>query len=127
MSRVSTAKVSIRCESDSRQRSDPRQESKLYSLLFEEWRPVTLLCHSGEDGTVCNPWFFCLDVAGNILITDRDRHDVKILSPSGHLIHEIGKVGHGRGEFVYPHGICVSEQGIVFVVSWNKNFVLQSF
>ena len=36
------------------------------------------------------------------------RKDVKILSPSGHLIHEIGKVGHGRGEFVYPHGICVS-------------------
>ena len=80
----------------------------------------------GVDGTVCSPLFFCLDVAGNILITDTYRKDVKILSPSGHLIHEIGKVGHGRGEFVYPHGICVSEQGIVFVVSCNRNFSLQS-
>ena len=24
----------------------------------------------GEDGTVYDPYFFCLDVAGNILITD---------------------------------------------------------
>ena len=81
----------------------------------------------GEDGTVCDPWSFCLDVAGNILITDTHRHDVKILSPSGHLIHEIGKRGQGRGEFNYPYGICVSKQGIVFVLSWNMNFGLQSF
>ena len=81
----------------------------------------------GKDGTVYHPWFFCLDVAGNILIADTERHDVKILSPSGHLIHEIGKKRHGREEFVYPYGICVSEPGIVFVVSLNSNFVLQSF
>ena len=48
---------------------------------------------------VYKPYFFCLDTAGNILITDGRRHDVKILSPSGHLIHKIGKEGHGRGEF----------------------------
>ena len=76
---------------------------------------------------VCNPRFFCLDTAGNILITDNERHDVEILSPSGHLIHKIGKKGHGRGEFDYPHGICMSELGTIFVISWNLNFALQSF
>ena len=81
----------------------------------------------GKDCTVCNPWSFCLDVAGNILIADTYRHDVKILSPSGHLIHVIGKEGEGRGEFLCPYGICVSETGIVFVVSWNENFGLQLF
>ena len=81
----------------------------------------------GKDGTVCYPQFFCLNVAGNILITDNVRHDVKILSPSGHLIHEIGKRGYEKGEFNYPHGICLSESGIVFVVSFNWTFVLQSF
>ena len=81
----------------------------------------------GEDGTVYDPYFFCLDVAGNILITDSERDDVKILSPSGHLIHEIGKEGEGRGEFSYPCGICLSELGIIFVISWNGNFGLQSF
>ena len=81
----------------------------------------------GEDGMVYKPKFFCLDTAGNILITGGLSHDVKILSRSGHLIHKIGKEGHGRGEFVYPHGICVSELGTIFVVSWNNNFALQSF
>ena len=81
----------------------------------------------GKDGTVYHPQFFCLDVAGNILITDTNRRDVKILSPSGYLIHEIGKKGQGRGEFLNPTGICVSELGTIFVVSWNWNFVLQSF
>ena len=83
--------------------------------------------NQGKDGTVCDPRFFCLDVAGNFLMANGNRNDVKILSPSGHLIHEIGKEGHGRGEFVYPYGICVSEPGIVFVLSWNMNFGLQSF
>ena len=81
----------------------------------------------GEDGMVYHPLFFCLDTAGNILITDFNRHDVKILSPSGHLIHKIGKEGQGRGEFRYPCGICVSELGTIFVISWNCNFGLQSF
>ena len=81
----------------------------------------------GEDGMVYQPYFFCLDTAGNILITDYMRNDVKILSPSGHLIHEIGKEGHGRGELFYPRGICVSELGTIFVISFNNNFVLQSF
>ena len=81
----------------------------------------------GDDGMVYRPFFFCLDTAGNILIVDSRRHDVKILSPSGHLIQEIGKEGHGRGEFIFPHGICVSELGTIFVISWNENFALQSF
>ena len=109
------------------------------SVVILDWSPNCIHFYSrsgdllrscvnqGEDGTVYEPWFFCLDVAGNILIADTTRHDVKILSPSGHLIHEIGKKGQGRGEFDYPSGICVSESGIVFVVSWNENFGLQSF
>ena len=81
----------------------------------------------GEDGMVYDPQFFCLDTAGNILIPDSKRHDVKILSPSGHLIHKIGMEGQGRGEFRYPYGICVSELGTIFVTSLNWNFALQSF
>ena len=81
----------------------------------------------GEDGTVCDPWFFCLDVAGNILITNTLCDDVKILSPSGHLIHKFGEPGQERGEFEFPYGVCVSESGIVFVASWGDNFGLQSF
>ena len=114
------------------------------SLVILDWSPNCIHFYSrsgdllsscvtqGEDGMVCEPDFFCLDTAGNILITDtglveKGRSDVKILSPSGHLIHKLGKKGHGRGEFVFPHGICVSELGIIFIVSLNDNFALQSF
>ena len=81
----------------------------------------------GRDGMVSSPWFFFLDPAENILISDWNRHRIKILSPSEQLIHEIGKRGHGRGELIWPSGICLSESGIIFVVSDNGNFSLQSF
>ena len=61
----------------------------------------------GEDGMVYGPVFFCLDPAGSILITDYYRHSIKILSPSGQLIHTIGKRGHERGELHCPFGICI--------------------
>ena len=81
----------------------------------------------GEDGMVLHPRFFCLDTDGNILITDSERHNIKIISPSGHLIHTIGGRGQGRGEFDCIHGICMSEVGTVFVTSWNIHFGLQLF
>ena len=81
----------------------------------------------GEDGMVYSPRFFCLDPAGNILITDYYRHNIKILSPSGLLMHTIGKRGHGRGELYGPMGICLSRIGTISVVSHSDNFDLQSF
>ena len=81
----------------------------------------------GWDGMLFDPYFFCLDPAGNILITDYYRHNIKILSPSGQLMHTIGKGGHGRGELFYPYGICLSQTGTIFVVSFSDNFCLQSF
>ena len=76
---------------------------------------------------VHNPQFFCLDPAGNILITDYNRNNIKILSPSGQLMHTIGKEGHGRGELSCPMGICLSQTGTISVVSHSSNFCLQSF
>ena len=81
----------------------------------------------GEDGMVYDPTFFCLDPAGNILITDYHRHNIKILSPSGQLMHTIGKEGHGRGELYRPYGICLSQTETIFVISNSNNFGLQSF
>ena len=81
----------------------------------------------GLDGMVSGPEFFCLDIVGNILVTDFFRHCIKIFSPSGQLIHTIGKEGHGRGELSRPFGISVTQSGTIFVISFNSNFSLQSF
>ena len=76
---------------------------------------------------VYSPHFFCLDPAENILITDNFHNNIKILFPSGQLMHTIGKEGHGRGELFHPDGICLSQTGTIFVVSSSDSFGLQSF
>ena len=87
-------------------------------------------CVSQGEGTeylVSNPFFLCMDLAENIIISDWGTHSIKIISKSGHLIHIIGKYGDGIGELVCPFGISVSKSGVIFVVSYNDNFSIQCF
>ena len=80
-----------------------------------------------RDCLVFCPFFLCMDLAGNLIISDWDTNSIKIISKSGHLIHTIGKHGDGIGELVLPNGISVSKSGIIFVVSHNPNFSIQCF
>ena len=59
---------------------------------------------------VCNPWFFCLDLSGNIVISDCDHHCLKIFTQSGEFIHSIGREGNKKGEFIKPRGIAISKE-----------------
>ena len=81
----------------------------------------------GPDCLVYRPSFFCLDLGGNIIISDRGNHRIKIVSQSEQLIHTIGREGEGMGEFMEPYGICISKSGTIFVVSDNPNFSIQCF
>ena len=81
----------------------------------------------GPKYLVYRPWFLCIDLAGNNIISDYGNDAIKIISKSGHLIHTIGKYGDGIGEFVCPTGISVSKFGVIFVVSENANFSIQCF
>ena len=72
-------------------------------------------------------WFFCLDTAGNILVSDRNADNVKVLSSSGQLINTMWKKGHGKGHLFAPMGICVSGTGTIIILSTNVNFALQAF
>ena len=87
-------------------------------------------CISRGEGPEClvkNPFFICLDLAGNIIISDFGNHRIKIFSQSEQLIHTIGRRGVEIGEFMRPHGICISKLGTIFVVSHNPNFSMQCF
>ena len=81
----------------------------------------------GPDCLVHQPTFFCLDLAGNIIISDRGNHRIKIFSQSEQLIHTIGREGEGIGVFMYPYGICISKLGTIFVLSHNPYFSIQCF
>ena len=81
----------------------------------------------GPEYLVSNPYFLCMDPAGNIMISDWCNHSIKIISKHGHLMHTIGRKGHGIGELMHPFGISVSKSGIIFVLSFNANFSIQCF
>ena len=81
----------------------------------------------GLECLVFLPCFFCLDCEQNILVSDCEHHVVKIFSNSGELLHTIGREGNGKGEFIKPFGIAISNSGILFVLSNNPNFSLQLF
>ena len=81
----------------------------------------------GQNSLVCNPRFFCLDLSGNILISDCSCHCIKIFTQSGEFIHSIGREGNKKGEFINPYGVAISKSGVIFVVSDNPNYSLQCF
>ena len=81
----------------------------------------------GPEHLVYKPYFLCMDPAGNIIVSDFGTNSIKIISKHGHLMHTIGREGHGIGELVHPAGISVSKSGIIFVVSSNANFSIQCF
>ena len=81
----------------------------------------------GPDCLVYSPYFFCIDTAGNLIISDCVRHSIKIVDRNDQLLHTVGRQGHARGELHLPLGISVSHSGTIFVVSRNDNFSIQSF
>ena len=87
-------------------------------------------CITQGEGQGCSlntPLFFCLDAAGNLIISDWKNDAIKIFSKSGQVIHTIGRTGQGRGELKAPEGISITHAGTVFVVSSNPNYSIQSF
>ena len=98
---------------------------------------ILVLSHAGEmtrslvtrgDGMqVYNPLFFCLDAKQNLLISDRDTHNVKIFSKDGTYLHTVGQEGQERGMFFQPRGIALTKDLNLVIVSNNNNFRLQIF
>ena len=111
------------------------------TLVVLDWSPncVRIFSRSGDLLTSCvsqgdkqnclvyQPFFFCLDLDMNILISDWGHDTIKIFTHSGELIHALGKKGKSRGELISPYGIAVSHSGKIFVVSCNPNFTFQCY
>ena len=87
----------------------------------------SLVTQGGGQNLISCPFFFCIDLDGNFIISDYNHHAVKVFSSSGDLIHTIGRRGEGSGQFIRPYGISISNLGILYVVSSNVNYPLQCF
>ena len=94
--------------------------------FFSRKREYLKSCVLKRDNQLNNPQFFCLDLAGNIIISNYGNHSIKIFTSSGQFIHSIEMVGK-QMEFIEPYGISVSRKGFIFVASKNVTYSLQCF
>ncbi|MDI6891800.1 MAG: 6-bladed beta-propeller [Actinomycetota bacterium] len=60
---------------------------------------------------------------GKLYVTDVGDQSIKIFSSRGRLLRKFGRDGDGEGEFAFPNGIAVSEDGTIFVADSNNSRV----
>ena len=81
----------------------------------------------GEYLQLTRPLFFCIDMNASIVVSDYDDHSIKIFTPEGEFLHQIGQQGEEKGMFINPRGIFFTQEGRLISVSGNKYFGLQIF
>ena len=74
----------------------------------------------GEGQQVVNPWFFCIDKFGSILISDYNSNSILILNSEFEFIHEISVSSK-------PMGTTMDKEDRVIVVCQADNNCLQIF
>ena len=110
--------------------------SKEIWVLFSD-SPYPLQCFTFEGEHLRNiiseekierAMYFCLDCAGNVLISDWDANRIKIFSSEGEFVATVGRDGQvGSGEIFHPQGIAVTSRFDIIIVDWKQNHPLQLF
>ena len=59
----------------------------------------------------------------HLLITSFLSNNVMVYTLRGELVHEFGWRGTDPGRFEGPLGICVDDDGLVYVAEWRNNRV----
>ena len=71
-------------------------------------------------------FFFCLDAAQNLLISDYGTHNIKIFSKDGTYLHTIGQEGQEKG-MLYLFYVALTKVLNLVIVSYHNDFGLQVF
>ena len=73
------------------------------------------------------PTGVAVDREGRVLVADTHYHRILRYSSEGALIDSFGSEGTAPGQFTYPTGIAVAEDGSIFVSEFGGNDRLQVF
>jgi len=93
------------------------------SFLFEIFgtRGPQLGLHNSTSGIAID------DDRHRIIVSDIDNHRVQVLSSiDGSFLFEFGSLGNQPGQFFYPQGVCIANQGRIIVADC-LNHRLQAF
>jgi len=96
---------------------------KIYSALpgDKQFAPLAL------ENDLKQPTDVAYDVdRDRLYVVDASEHNVKILTPSGRLIHQFGKRGNQPGEFNFPTAIWLNAKGQLLITD-ALNFRIQLF
>ena len=90
----------------------------LYITDFKNSR----ICVCDKDGkfirkfpTTCMPT--CIDATdcGHLIVSSSSFHKVMIYTTGGELVHVFGEHGSEGGQFVYPSGVSVDSDGLIYI------------
>ena len=70
--------------------------------------------------TECSPYFTAATSDHHLLVTSRHSDAVMVYTLDGNLIHQFGGRGNDEGEFREPQGICIDNDGLVYVADCNN-------
>jgi sugar lactone lactonase YvrE len=73
-----------------------------------------------------HPFYVAVDSAGNIYVTEPERHRVQKFDATGAFVTQWGTRGSGNGQFDSPEGIAVDTTGNVYVADY-RNSRIQKF
>ncbi|KAK3730371.1 hypothetical protein QZH41_008009 [Actinostola sp. cb2023] len=81
---------------------------------------------SGRKTAFLCPTGLATDKTGNIVIAERGRHRITVMTPDGHLRHKFGKLGKAHSQLRDPHGVSVDTRGRIIVTD-TANSRIQVF
>ncbi len=79
------------------------------------------------DGQFERPHDIEFDSLGNVYISDRDRNDIQVFSPSGEFLYKFGSSGTASGEFNVPYSISIDQKNDYLYVADRGNDRIQKF
>ncbi|XP_020903826.1 E3 ubiquitin-protein ligase TRIM71 [Exaiptasia diaphana] len=68
-----------------------------------------------EAGSMNHPCGVACAAGGMVLVSEQDNHRVQMFDGNGDPVRKFGCQGFGRGQFIYPHHLCVNQRGSVAV------------
>ena len=64
------------------------------------------------------------DGAGNVIVSDWDKHCIVIFTAAGGVVRVFGREGSGAGELKFPAGVAVDGEGNVFVADRGNSRIV---
>ena len=90
-------------------------DAKPFLIIFDyNFTPVQNIISNSISNYLKSPYFFVIDGAGNIIVSDHVLNSVFIFNQQGELLHSL-KDGISK-----PIGVCIDSKGRIIVVGYNQ-------